>query len=233
MAQVFNVFPTTIVVDVMQGHDKYVDDFEKVYSKYDYESKINKNGYVYNTTTSENSGNALLHLDNDLTDMFGEIALNVKKYIYEVLDYKRIFDVIITKSWLSRSRHSEDELVWHSHFTSQISFVYYLKTPPNSHLLKFFTPANTNSVFEGNNTSEFKHGIENFNLVNSSTFFIEPVAGSIVMFPSSVRHCTHSIDDNFEGERLAIVGDVTLAYKEGITDYSQGYIHPKYWKVYP
>ena len=59
--------------------------------------------------------------------------------------------------------------------TSQISFVYNLKTPPNSHVLKLFTPDNTNSVFRGNNTSEFKHGIENFNLVNSSTFFIEPV----------------------------------------------------------
>ena len=93
-------------------------------------------------------------------------------------------------------------------------------------------PDNTNSVFRGNNTSEFKHGIENFNLVNSSTFFIEPVAGSLIMFPSTLKHCTHSIDDNFEGERLAIVGDVTLVYNPDILDYSQGYIHPNYWKVY-
>ena len=40
------------------------------------------------------------------------------------------------------------------------------------------------------------------------------------------------IDDNFEGERLAIVGDVTLVYNPDILDYSQGYIHPRYWKVY-
>ena len=66
MAQVFNVFPTTIVVDVMQGHNKYLEDFEKVYSKYDYEPQIHKNGYVYNTTTSENFGNPLLHLDEEL-----------------------------------------------------------------------------------------------------------------------------------------------------------------------
>ena len=232
MPQVFNVFPTTIVVDVMQGHNKYVEDFEKVYPKYDYEPQIHKNGYVYNTTTSENFGNPLLHLDEELQDCFGEIAYNVRKYIYEVLEYKKIFNIVITKSWLSRSRKSEDEIVWHDHSASQISFVYYLKTPPNSHVLKFLTPDNTNSVFRGNNTSEFKHGIENFNLVNSSTFFIEPVAGSLIMFPSTLKHCTHSIDDNFEGERLAIVGDVTLVYNPDILDYSQGYIHPRYWKVY-
>ena len=153
MAQVFNVFPTTIVVDVMQGHNKYLEDFEKVYPKYDYAPEIHDNGYVYNTTTSENFGNPLLHTDKELEDMFGEIAYNVKKYIYEVLDYKRIFNIVITKSWLSRSRKSEDEIVWHDHSASQISFVYYLKTPPNSHVLKFLTPDNTNSVFRGNNLS--------------------------------------------------------------------------------
>ena len=90
MAQVFNVFPTTIVVDVMQGHNKYLEDFEKVYPKYDYAPEIHENGYVYNTTTSENFGNPLLHLDEELQDCFGEIAYNVRKYIYEVLELSLI-----------------------------------------------------------------------------------------------------------------------------------------------
>ena len=32
---------------------------------------------------------------------------------------------------------------------------------------------------------------------------------------------------------VAIVGDVTLVYKEdGSNDYSMGYINPKYWRIY-
>ena len=41
----------------------------------------------------------------------------------------------------------------------------------------------------------------------------------------------HSND--FEGERLAIVGDITLVYKEdGDNDYSMGFVNPKFWRTY-
>ena len=41
------------------------------------------------------------------------------------------------------------------------------------------------------------------------------------------------IENNFEGERLAIVGDITLVYKEdGDNDYSMGFVNPKFWRTY-
>ena len=60
-----------------------------------------------------------------------------KIYLHDVLKYKDIFDFIITKSWISRSRAAHETIKWHTHSTSHISFSYYLNTPPNSHVLKF------------------------------------------------------------------------------------------------
>ena len=232
MYQTFNIFPTTVYVGEMEDHSKHKEDFYKVYSKYDYAPVIHKNGYEYHTTTSENFGNPLIHLDKNLEFLFSDIVSHTQKYVYDVLEYKKIFDFIITKTWLSRARKSTDETKWHGHAPSHASFIYYLNTPPNSHTLNFLTPHNSNSLFAGNNTSDYKHGIETFNEVNSSTFFLEPKEGTIVIFPSTIRHRTSSTSSNFEGERLAIVGDIVLVYNDEILDYSQGYINPKHWKIY-
>ena len=56
---------------------------------------------------------------------------------------------------------------------------------------------------------------------------------SLILFPSSLDHCTQCPTNTFTGERLAIVGDITLVYKEdSANDYSMGYINPKYWRIY-
>ena len=226
MYQSINIFPTTLYVGDLDNHKEYKDKFYKVYSKFDYEDDN------WHNTTSENSGNPLIHLEESLEPLFIDIVSHVENYIYEVLKYKKIFDIIITKTWLSRAKSASDSLKWHNHSTSHISFSYYLNTPKNSHAIKFLNPSNTNSLFAGLNTSDYKHGIQEFNEVNSSTFFLHPKEGNIILFPSSIRHCTDSQGDSFEGERLAIVGDITLIYKPEILDYSQGYINSKYWKMF-
>ena len=144
-----------------------------------------------------------------------------------------VFNFIITKTWLPRSRDSHENVKWHSHSTSHISFSYYLNTPPNSHLIKFANPSNTNGLFAGLNTSETKDAVKERNELNASTFHLEPKEGSLILFPSSLDHSTQCNHNTFNGERLAIVGDVTLVFKEnGSNDYSMGYINPKYWRIY-
>ena len=168
-----------------------------------------------------------------MNDLFEEIISNVKTYVNDILKYQDIFDYIITKSWISRSRAAYENIRWHTHSTSHISFSYYLNTPPNSHSLKFSNPTNHNGLFSGLNTSEVKDGVKERNELNASTFFINPEEGLLILFPSSMKHCTECTSKNFEGERLAIVGDITLVFKEdGTNDYSMGYINPKYWKMY-
>ena len=233
MTQIFNIFPTTLYVSEIDRHEEYKSKFYELYSKYDYEQKSFRDGEEWFNTTSENAGNPLIHLEDSLSELFEDIIYNVKIYVLDILKYQNIFDYVITKSWLSRSRATYENIKWHSHSTSHVSFSYYLNTPPNSHDIKFANPHNTNSLFVGLNNSDVKDGVAERNELNASTFHLNPKEGSLILFPSALNHCTHCTSDKFDGERLAIVGDVTLVYKEdGTNDYSMGYINPKYWRIY-
>lgn len=231
--QVFDIFPTTIYCNKLDNHEKYKKAFYDIYPKYDYpQETILKNGEEWYNTTSENTGNPFIHIDKNLTELFDEIIENVKIYVHDVLEYENIFDYVITKSWLSRSRASHENINWHDHANSDISFTYYLNTPPNSHVLRFSNNSNLNGLLGGLNKSDVKDAVRNTNVHNASTFHLEPKEGTLVLFPSSLGHSTAYARD-FVGERLGIAGDIILVFKEDSTnDFSMGFIHPKYWKMY-
>jgi len=226
--QLFNIFPTTVYVGEVTDHQTHKEEFYKVYHKFDYEDSD------ANSTVSENTGRPFIHLEDNLDPLFNEIILHTKRYVMDVLQYKDIFEYVITKTWLSRTR-SQKEIPWHIHSTSHISFVYYLNMPPNAHKLKFLNPHNKNSFFLGmslESRHEERTMVKEFNQLNSEEFYIHPPEGTVALFPSSIQHCTQCVDKSFSDERLAIVGDITLTLKEDQLQYSMGYIDQKYWKKY-
>ena len=226
--QLFNIFPTTVYVGEVTDHQNHKEEFYKVYHKFDYEDSD------ANSTVSENTGRPFIHLEDNLDPLFNEIILHTKRYVMDVLKYKDIFEYVITKTWLSRTRSSK-EIPWHIHSTSHISFVYYLNMPPNAHKLKFLNPHNKNSFFLGMSLEsryEERTMVKEFNELNSEEFYIHPPEGTIALFPSSIQHSTQCVDKSFHDERLAIVGDITLTLKENQLQYSMGYIDQKYWKKY-
>ena len=221
--EVFNIFPTTIYVDKMIDHKSYKSNFYDVYHKFDYEE---------DDAVSENIGNPLIHHEDSLEELFSEVISHVKTYTLDVLKYKNIFDYIITKTWLSRSR-DEKSIPWHIHACAHISFVYYLNTPPKSHKLKFMNPHHKNSLWLGNKEGKYDHlkMIEEHNEINAETFFIHPPEGHVSLFPSTLQHSTEFIE-GFVGERLAIVGDVSCVLKKEYLQFSTGFISPQHWKIY-
>ena len=226
--QLFNIFPTTVYVGEVTDHQTHKEEFYKVYHKFDYEDSD------ANSTVSENTGRPFIHLEDNLDPLFNEIILHTKRYVMDVLQYKDIFEYVITKTWLSRTR-SQKEIPWHIHSTSHISFVYYLNMPPNAHKLKFLNPHSKNSFFLGMSLEsryEERTMVKEFNQLNSEEFYIHPPEGTVALFPSSIQHCTQCVDKSFDDERLAIVGDITLTLKEDQLQYSMGYIDQKYWKKY-
>lgn len=227
--EIFDAFPVSFYVGDMEKHDTHKKSFYEVYPKYDYKDDDRNN------TVSENVGNPLIHLEDSLQPLFKDVISHVKCYVHDVLEYKDIFNFTITKTWLSRARKSKDQIKWHIHSTSHISFAYYLNCPPNSHHISFQNPHMKNSLFLGSNAvSEFEDRVmlKEFNQYNSESFFLGPPEGTLVIFPSSITHRTEARTENFNGERLAIVGDVTLTLKEENLHYSMGYIDPKYWKTF-
>jgi len=228
--ETFNIFPTTIYVGEMVDHQKYREEFDKVYPKYDYEETS------WDNTVSENLGKPFIHLEDNLDSLFYEISLHAKKYVCDVLEYKDIFDYVITKSWLSRARRPDNEIRWHFHSTSHISFVYYLSTPNNSHTLEFQNTCTKNDLFKAMNVEDEdtadRNMVKNYNPLNSPAFYMHPIEGSLFLFPSSLSHHTRFMGGDFKGERLGIVGDITLMLKEDQLNFSMGYIDNKYWKKY-
>ena len=54
-----------------------------------------------------------------------------------------------------------------------------------------------------------KDGVRENNELNASSFYLEPEEGSLILFPSRMEHCTATKSNDFKGERLAIIGDIT------------------------
>ena len=228
MHHTYNIFPTTIYLGEIVEHQKCKEEFYKLYPKFDYEETDKHN------TVSEKVGNPLIHLEDTLDPLFTEIVDHTKKYVCEILNYKDIFNYIITKTWLSRMRDTKC-IPWHIHSTSHVSFCYYVNMPPHSHAVEFENPHYKNSLFLGS-TSDIKYEeqrmLNEINEENASTYYMVPPEGHVALFPSSLTHRTKCMNDNFNDERLAIVGDITLMLKEEHLHYSMGYIDEKYWKKY-
>jgi uncharacterized protein (TIGR02466 family) len=223
--ELFNIFPTTLYLGKSENHIKNKESFYKVYEKYDFED----------TTVSETSGNPLLHLDGELDFLFKEVISHVENYLYNILLLKKIFNIAITKTWISRARNLSHEIPWHIHSTSHVSFVYYLNVPENSNSIHFLNYYGPNNLFLGifqDNEIQERMLVEDYNEINAQSFYLMPEEGHILLFPSSLRHSTQNNNIEFDGERLSIVGDISLILKPDQFGYSMGYLDPKYWKVY-
>ena len=108
-----------------------------------------------------------------------------------------------------------------------MSFVYYLNIPPYSHTTRFMNVENYNSLFLGANsheTNDDKNMIAEYNMLNAKTFFIHPQEGHVAIFPSRVQHGTQCIKQDFNDERLSIVGDCNLILKDEHLLHSMGLI---------
>ncbi len=228
MSQIFNIFPTTIYVDKVENHKTFKEQFLKLYEKFDYEENDISN------TVSEGQVHPLIHLEPSMDDMFKEIVRHIKSYVLDTLQFKDMFNYSITKTWISRARDNK-EIPWHIHSTSHVSFVYYLNIPAYSHTTRFMNVENYNSLFLGANsheTNDDKNMIAEYNMLNAKTFFIHPQEGHVAIFPSRVQHGTQCIKQDFNDERLSIVGDCNLILKDEHLLHSMGLIDEKYWKKY-
>ena len=105
-----NIFPTSIYVGEIENHSEYKKIFyDKIYKKFEYEQIDPKTKTIH--TTSENQGNSLIHLEEDLDILFGEICGHIKNHLQNVLSLKDIFEIVITKSWLSRAQGADQEKI--------------------------------------------------------------------------------------------------------------------------
>ena len=128
--QIFNIFPTTIYIGEIENHSENKKEFMRLYDKFDYEEN------EISTTVSEGQVNPLIHLEPSMDAMFREIIRHIKIYVLDVLKFKDMFNYSITKTWISRTR-CKDQIQWHIHSCSHVSFVFFLIFRHNTHNKNF------------------------------------------------------------------------------------------------
>lgn len=123
------------------------------------------------------------HLLDDilLKSLNDKIIEHINKFVIEGLNVKNTVDFKITASWATK-HDQNDWCQTHSHNNSLISGIVYIDTTPNSGKV-IFTNSNTN-LFHPSLDVEF----EETNLFNAKSIEFIPEVGTVLMFPSFLRH---------------------------------------------
>ena len=116
-------------------------------------------------------------LDNsNMSDLKGWFQSQVDNYAYQILGIKKSIKFYITQSWLNINPPTSEH---HGHFhrNSLFSGVYYLK-------------GNTPIIFErlSDWTQHFEFEFEKPTIFSGENFHVSPTPGTLLLFPSTLRH---------------------------------------------
>ena len=136
---------------------------------------------------------------------FSELMLYVSqsfKLIFEHNNYKDGLKLIITDMWANVNREKDFNKM-HLHGNSDWSFVYYVRVPENSGVLRFADPRirrgmSPNEDFLKNLDNPSQHG----------EYLITSGEGKLVIFPAWLEHW---VEPNFSSDpRISISGNMSL-----------------------
>lgn len=111
---------------------------------------------------------------------------HLSKFLYQELKVSPHLEFYITNSWVTI--HEEGDYAHaHSHTNSLFSGTYYLNIPKDDSSV-FTIEANDdyNRLFP----SVIQPNIEEYNLYNSNSWSFQPNTGSLIIFPSHIKHST-------------------------------------------
>lgn len=191
----------------------------------------NIESYMFNssldTLTGDFLGKGNIHHNPVFAPFFNKINEHAVKYMTTLGVKTDIFDIFVNKCWLSVIDTPQYNMSFHTHGVADISFVYYLQIPENSDLISFANRNKQNELFP--NLLDSDRPLERtllteINSFNCSTYNIMPEENMLLMFPGKQSHGTvRNVAGEFNGTRIAVVGDISLFFKNGYngTDYGR------------
>lgn len=218
--KIHEVFPTVIVQDVIENHQRFKDDcFEELKGLW-------FNGYE--NETPENSGRCSLHLNQNYHLFFESLSKSVKNYLNVLEVHHEKLHINVTKSWIGYHDKNIPQLKPHIHNESDISFCYYLSSDESSDKFCVHNKSNINEVSGGLfETSDRFNLIKKYNKYNCENYTITPHEGTVLLFPSQLIHSTLKKDNL--GDRYVIAGDIKLCLKEEYYLHHQSMQNPNLW----
>ena len=177
-------------------------------------------------------GLADMHLNYNLESFYTRVTDNAKIYAETLGVDTELFDFYTVKSTVSKLSRPDQHFVSHKHFSSDISFIYYLRVPENSDSLFFQDNNRSNELFGALfDRDRDRSLLQEDNAFNRTRHWIEPMEGMLVLFPSKTSHGTaNTTGIACQGDRIAIVGDINLVLKQGQKDWEMGKVSLDQWR---
>ena len=164
--------------------------------------------------TGDTQGHEYLHNNPKFSNLFKEIEIHVKKYLeYLSLDANSL-DLYFQRSWATISRNFEN-INFHKHSQSHISFAYYLKKNKNDARIIFSNESRQNEILGNLFSSQTlyeKKIIKKIDLVNTNQMNLDIEEDDIVIFPSKTSHGTESKVNN--DVRISFSADISIISKD-------------------
>tara|TARA_B100000963_G_scaffold217451_1_gene189628 strand:- start:2139 stop:2816 length:678 start_codon:yes stop_codon:yes gene_type:complete len=169
--------------------------------------------------TGDTKGHEFLFENRLFKDLANKISLSIIKYLQLLEINTNLLDIYYQRSWATFTK-SEQNINFHTHSQSNISFAYYLLKPKNSGGIIFRSNELQNEIAKNIFTSSKleKSLINKPNAYNSDRSIFDLEQDSIIIFPSKTPHATMP---NKSGQiRISISGDITIMLKN-----SKGFEH--------
>jgi uncharacterized protein (TIGR02466 family) len=145
---------------------------------------------VYNNMGNTTSENRYVFKDEALANLNEFAESCVEQYLKEVYAPKHNVKLRITQSWLNYTKEGQHHHK-HAHPNSLISGVLYLKADATKDKIYFFKDG----------YEQIKLPTEQFNLFNSTSWWIPVTAEELILFPSSLTHMVQPVQGE---ERISL-----------------------------
>ena len=155
--------------------------------------------------------------------MFKNLSKKISTVIIEYLNLLEIntnnLDIYYQRSWATYTEN-EQNINFHTHSQSNISFAYYLLKPEKSGGIIFRSNELQNEVAKNifTNSKLEKSLINKANPYNSDRSMFDLDQDSIIIFPSKTPHAT--VPNKSGSPRISISGDISIMLKD-----SKGFEH--------
>ena len=210
-----NLFPLTVFQDNISIDEKQrnllINEITKMQSV-----QNDQSSYAW---TGDTKGHEFLFENKLFKDLANKISSSVIKYLQILEINTNLLDIYYQRSWATFTK-SEQNINFHTHSQSNISFAYYLLKPKDSGGIIFRSNELQNEIAKNIFTSSKleKSLINKPNAYNSDRSVFDLEQDSIIIFPSKTLHAT--MPNKSDQVRISISGDITIMLKD-----SKGFEH--------
>jgi uncharacterized protein (TIGR02466 family) len=193
-----HLFPTSIYVD------KNIEILQSCKNMFSiYKDSLRSDNLNFRTTLKNyGPGKAVVNADilNDCSTypLTEYIRYSVKRYLIEN-EYQE-YDIEIPNLWINEMNTTHTHEI-HSHYGCTLSGCYYVDCPEGSGIIQFQNPINGAYIHHLTK-------IKQWNSTNADNWCIPVEEGSIIIFPSYIKHGVPKL--NFAGYRRSIAFDINL-----------------------